>query len=94
MIKLNDLIKEAGIPKLFLKIEAVKKKIKELSDERRAAVIPFNKETDPKRKEALKQPLIKLTSQIKSYEKNLINLLDMEEKYIQSLNQNDELELS
>jgi hypothetical protein len=90
----EGIVKEAGIPKLFLKIEAVKKKIKELMDARKAAVIPFNKETDPKKKEALKQPLIKLTDQIKAYEKNLLNLLDMEEKYIQTLNQNDELELS
>jgi hypothetical protein len=90
----ESVVKEAGIPKLFLKIEAVKKKIKELMDARKAAVVPYNKETDPKKKEALKQPLIKLTAQITSYQKNLLNLLDMEEKYIQTLNQNDELELS
>jgi hypothetical protein len=90
----EGVVKEAGIPKLFLKIEAVKKKIKELMDARKAAVIPYNKETDAKRKEALKQPLIKLTGQIKAYEKNLLSLLDMEEKYIQTLNQNDELELA
>jgi hypothetical protein len=90
----ESVVKEAGIPKLFLKIEAVKKKIKELMDARKAAVIPYNKETDPKKKEALKQPLIKLTNQIQAYEKNLLNLLDMEEKYIQTLNQNDELELA
>jgi hypothetical protein len=90
----EGIVKEAGIPKLFLKIEAVKKKIKELMDYRKAAVVPYNKETDPKKKEALKQPLIKLTAQITSYQKNLLNLLDMEEKYIQTLNQNDELELS
>ena len=90
----ESVVKEAGIPKLFLKIEAVKKKIKELMDARKAAVIPYNKETDPKKKEALKQPLIKLTDQIKAYEKNLLSLLDMEEKYIQTLNQNDELELA
>jgi hypothetical protein len=90
----EGVVKEAGIPKLFLKIEAVKKKIKELMDARKSAVVPYNKETDPKKKEALKQPLIKLTAQITSYQKNLLNLLDMEEKYIQTLNQNDELELS
>jgi hypothetical protein len=90
----EGIVKEVGIPKLFLKIEAVKKKIKELMDARKAAVVPYNKETDPKKKEALKQPLIKLTAQITSYQKNLLNLLDMEEKYIQTLNQNDELELS
>jgi hypothetical protein len=52
-------------PKIFVKTAAVEKKIKELMADRKKAVVPYNKETDPKKKEILKQILIKLTNQIK-----------------------------
>ena len=87
-------IQEAGrIPKLFLKMEAVKREIKRLENLRKDAVVPYNKETDTKRKEELKQPLIKYTQQIKTLQTNLVNLYDMEEKYIQDLDKNTELDI-
>ncbi len=83
----------SNVPKIFVKTAAVEKKIKELMADRKKAVVPYNNETDPKKKEALKQILIKLTNQIKGYEKNLIQLRDMEEEYIQKLNADAELEV-
>lgn len=83
----------SNVPKIFVKTAAVEKKIKELMADRKRAVVPYNSETDPKKKEILKQILIKLTSQIKGYEKNLIQLRDMEEEYIQQMNANAELEV-
>lgn len=81
-------------PKIFVKTAAVEKKIKELMADRKKAVVPYNNETDPKKKEALKQILIKLTKQIQGYEKNLIQLRDMEEEYIQQMNADAELEIT
>ncbi len=83
----------SNVPKIFVKTAAVEKKIKELMADRKKAVVPYNNETDPKKKETLKQILIKLTNQIKGYEKNLIQLRDMEEEYIQKLNADAELEV-
>jgi hypothetical protein len=81
-------------PKIFVKTAAVEKKIKELMADRKKAVVPYNNEKDPKKKEILKQILIKLTQQIQGYEKNLIQLRDMEEEYIQQMNADAELDVS
>jgi len=82
----------AKTPKIFVKTAAVEKKIKELMADRKKAVVPYNSETDPAKKEKLKQVLIKLTNQIKGYEKNLIQLRDMEEEYLQQLHSDAELD--
>jgi hypothetical protein len=79
-------------PKIFVKTAAVEKKIKELMADRKKAVVPYNTEKDPKKKEILKQILIKLTNQIKGYEKNLIQLRDMEEEYLQQMHADVELD--
>lgn len=79
-------------PKIFVKTAAVEKKIKELMDDRKKAVVPYNSEKDPKKKEILKQILIKLTKQIQGYEKNLIQLRDMEEEYLQQMHADAELD--
>jgi flagellar biosynthesis chaperone FliJ len=79
-------------PKIFVKTAAVEKKIKELMADRKKAVVPYNSETDPAKKEKLKQILIKLTNQIKGYEKNLIQLRDMEELYLQQMHADAELD--
>jgi len=79
-------------PKIFVKTAAVEKKIKELMADRKKAVVPYNSETDPAKKEKLKQILIKLTNQIKGYEKNLVQLRDMEEEYLQQLHSDAELD--
>jgi flagellar biosynthesis chaperone FliJ len=81
-------------PKIFVKTAAVEKKIKELMVDRKKAVVPYNSEKDPKKKEILKQILIKLTNQIKGYEKNLIQLRDMEEEYLQQMHADVELDTS
>jgi len=79
-------------PKIFVKTAAVEKKIKELMADRKKAVVPYNSEKDPKKKEILKQILIKLTKQIQGYEKNLIQLRDMEEEYLQQMHADAELD--
>ena len=88
--------KEASgrVPQIFLKTGAVEKKIKELMADRKKAVVPYNSEKDPTKKESLKQILIKLTKQIQVYEKNLIQLRDKEEEYIQQMNADAQLDVS
>jgi flagellar biosynthesis chaperone FliJ len=81
-------------PKIFVKTAAVEKKIKELMADRKKAVVPYNSETDPVKKEKLKQILIKLTNQIKGYETNLVKLRDMEEDYLQQMHADAELDTS
>jgi len=49
---IEQLVNE-GIPKLFLKIEAVKKEIERLEAERKQAVKPWKTEKDPKKKEKI-----------------------------------------
>ena len=83
-----------GIPKLFMKIEAVKKQIKKLEDDRKKVVVPYNTEKDPSKREKLLNILKDLTKKINSLRKNLIQMQDMEDKYVSSMGVNDELELS
>ena len=82
------------VPQIFLKTGAVEKKIKELMADRKKAVVPYNTEKDPAKKESLKQILIKLTKQIQGYEKNLVQLRDKEEEYIQQMQADVELDTS
>jgi flagellar biosynthesis chaperone FliJ len=97
---LSNIKKDYGIkkeissrtPKIFVKTAAVEKKIRELMADRKKAVVPYNSETDPAKKEKLKQILIKLTQQIQGYEKNLIQLRDMEEEYLQQMHADAELD--
>ena len=95
-ISKEDVVREISgrTPKIFVKTAAVEKKIKELMADRKKAVVPYNSENDPKKKEILKQILIKLTNQIKGYEKNLIQLRDMEEEYLQQMHADVELDTS
>jgi ADP-heptose:LPS heptosyltransferase len=97
---LSNIKKDYGIkkeissrtPKIFVKTAAVEKKIRELMADRKKAVVPYNTEKDPAKKEKLKQILIKLTQQIQGYEKNLIQLRDMEEEYLQQMHADAELD--
>jgi hypothetical protein len=97
---LSNIKKDFGIkkeisnktPKIFVKTAAVEKKIRELMADRKKAVVPYNTEKDPAKKEKLKQILIKLTQQIQGYEKNLIQLRDMEEEYLQQMHADAELD--
>ena len=93
----ESVVKEAGIPKLYLKIEAVKNKIKALEAERKSKyggeyARKLNAETDPKRKHELAQPIFAITKQITSYQKNLLKMMDDEEKYYANMGKDDELD--
>jgi len=83
-----------GIPKLFLKIEAVKKEIAKLEAERKRAVQPWKTEKDPKKKEKILNVLRDLTKKINARQKNLSQLLDMEDKYISQMSADAELDTS
>ena len=87
----NQLVSE-GIPKLFLKIEAVKKEISKLEAERKKAVQPWKTEKDPKKKEKILNVLRDLTKKINAKQKNLTQLLDMEDKYISQMAKDTELD--
>jgi len=90
---IEQLVNE-GIPKLFLKIEAVKKQISKLEADRKKAVVPYNTEKDPAKREKLLNILKDLTKKINTLRKNLIQMQDMEDKYVASMGVNDELEIS
>jgi len=81
-----------SIPKLFLKIEAVKKEIARLEAERKKAVQPWKTEKDPKKKEKILNVLRDLTKKINAKQKNLTQLLDMEDKYISQMAKDTELD--
>ena len=89
----SELMSE-GIPKLFLKIEAVKKEIARLEAERRKAVKPWKTEKDPKKKEKILVVLRDLTKKINARQKNLAQLLDMEDKYVSQMKADAELDTS
>jgi hypothetical protein len=81
-----------GIPKLFLKIEAVKKEIAKLEAERKKAVQPWKTEKDPAKKEKILDVLRELTKKINARQKNLVQMLDMEDKYISQMAKDTELD--
>jgi|11_taG_2_1085331.scaffolds.fasta_scaffold02607_6 gas vesicle protein len=87
----SELMSE-GIPKLFLKIEAVKKEIARLEAERKKAVKPWKTEKDPKKKEKILDVLRDLTKKINARQKNLTQMLDMEDKYISQMAKDTELD--
>jgi hypothetical protein len=89
----SELMSE-GIPKLFLKIEAVKKEIARLEAERRKAVKPWKTEKDPNKKEKILVVLRDLTKKINARQKNLTQLLDMEDKYVSQMKADAELDTS
>ena len=93
MFTIEQLVNE-GIPKLFLKIEAVKKEIAKLEAERKQAVQPWKTEKDPKKKEKILNILRDLTKKINAKQKNLAQLLDMEDRYISQMSADQELDTS
>jgi len=90
---IKQLVNE-GIPKLFLKIEAVKKEIAKLEADRKKAVQPYKTEKDPKKKERILNVLKDLTKKINVRQKNLSQLMDMEDKYISQMSADAELDTS
>ena len=95
MKKLYDKIKKAY--KTWKLKREFKKKIKELTDERKSKyggeyARKLNAETDPKKKEEMLKPIQAITSQIVSQQKNLLSMLDMEERYYSNMGKDDELD--
>lgn len=89
----NKVAVNEAIPKLFLKIEAVKKEIAKLEADRKKAVVPYNNEKDPIKREKLLNILKDLTKKINTLRKNLIQMLDMEDKYISQMAADTELDV-
>jgi ATP phosphoribosyltransferase regulatory subunit HisZ len=87
MIKLNDLIKEAGIPKMYIKFLAVSKKVRELEDAQKALSQKYFAEKDLNKKEALLTQLKKGTQTLNGFRRNLA---DIEEKYVMGLDSDAE----
>ena len=83
-----------GIPKLFLKIEAVKKEIAKLEADRKKAVVPYKNEKDESKRKKILNVLKDLTTKIKSKQKNLLQLRDMEDKYVSQMSADAELDTS
>ena len=82
----ESVIKEAGVPKMYVKYMAVQKKVKELEDKQKAMGAKYFSEKDPKKKEAMMPMLLKGTKELASYRRNLANI---EDKYINSLYDED-----
>lgn len=87
MIKLNDLIKEVGIPKMYIKFLAVSKKVRELEDAQKALSQKYFAEKDLNKKEALLTQLKKGTQTLNGFRRNLA---DIEEKYVMGLDSDAE----
>ena len=89
----SELMSE-GVPKLFLKIEAVKKEIAKLEADRKNAVVPYKNEKDESKRKKILNVLKDLTTKIKSRQKNLLQLRDMEDKYVSQMSADAELDTS
>lgn len=89
----SELMSE-GVPKLFLKIEAVKKEIAKLEADRKNAVVPYKTEKDESKRKKILNVLKDLTTKIKSKQKNLLQLRDMEDKYVSQMSADAELDTS
>ena len=89
----SELMSE-GVPKLFLKIEAVKKEIAKLEADRKNAVVPYKNEKDESKRKKILNILKDLTTKIKSKQKNLLQLRDMEDKYVSQMSADAELDTS
>lgn len=92
-------LEEGRIPKLFLKIEAVKKEIQKLEAERKAKfggeyAKQVNAEKDPAKRAKLLKPIQDISKKIAAQQKNLANMLDMEDRYISQMGMDQELDTS
>jgi hypothetical protein len=85
----NELVEE-GLPKLSLKIETVKRKLKKLETERKEKFSGnyakrVNEEEDLTIKKNLLKPVVEITKKIKFLETTLDRLIELEDKYITEL---------
>ena len=95
----QSILEGKGIPKFFLKMGAVKKEIDRLTAERKSKfggeyAKKLNAESDPKKREQLKQPILAISEKISKLQANLASLYEKEEEYIQNLDKDTELDLA
>lgn len=95
----ESVLEGKGIPKFFLKMGAVKKEIDKLTAERKSKyggeyARKLNAETDPKKREQLKQPILAISQKITKLQANLADMYEKEEEYIQNLDKDTELDLA
>lgn len=85
-MRFNNRYINESIPKLFMKMEAVRKEIERYETARKKLVIPYAKEIDPIKKEKLIKPLRKLTDKINKLKLNLKSMEDMENSHTSNMN--------
>jgi hypothetical protein len=95
----QSVLEGKGIPKFFLKMGAVKKEIDRLTAERKSKfggeyARKLNAETDPKKREQLKQPILAISQKISKLQANLAGMYEQEEEYIKNLDKDTELDLA
>jgi len=74
-----------GIPKLFLKMEAIKRDVVRLEKKRKQLVTPYMNETNSTDKKKIIKVLKELTKEINDRKKNLTQLAEMETNYISQI---------
>ncbi len=86
----ESVVREAvGVPKMYVKYAAVQKKVRELEEKQKAMAAKYFAEKDPKKKEAMMPLLKKGTEELAARRRNLA---DIEEKYINNLYKDVELD--
>jgi len=78
----ESVIKEAGVPKMYVKYMAVQKKVKELEEKQKAMAAKYFAEKELNKKNKMLQDLKKGTQQLASYRRNLASI---EDKYLNNL---------
>lgn len=85
----NEIVSEAGVPKMYVKYAAVQKKVRELEEKQKVMAAKYFAEKDPKKKEKMLVDLKKGTATLAGYRRNLA---DIEEKYVTGLYSDAEYE--
>lgn len=78
----ESIVKEAGVPKMYVKYMAVQKKIKELEEKQKVMASKYFAEKELNKKNKMLQDLKKGTQQLASYRRNLASI---EDKYLNNL---------
>jgi len=78
----ESVIKEVGVPKMYVKYMAVQKKVKELEEKQKAMAAKYFAEKELNKKNKMLQDLKKGTQQLASYRRNLASI---EDKYLNNL---------
>ena len=78
----ESIVKEAGVPKMYVKYMAVQKKVKELEEKQKVMASKYFAEKELNKKNKMLQDLKKGTQQLASYRRNLASI---EDKYLNNL---------